>query len=78
MDHTRAPAHTAALGQVNVATWPRSYGQHVLRRNIGRKQVEAMFSSVMPALKLRARRMGLQRRPDGYRIEPMPQMRWYS
>ena len=37
-----------------------------------------MLSAVMPALKRRARRMGLQRRPDGYRIEPMPQMRWYS
>jgi hypothetical protein len=36
-----------------------------------------MFSPVMPALKRRARRMRL-RRPAGYRIEPMPRMRWYS
>jgi len=31
----------------------------------------------MPALKRHARRMGL-RRPDGYKPEPMPRMRWYS
>ncbi|MGN6176623.1 MAG: hypothetical protein ACTHPS_27275 [Streptosporangiaceae bacterium] len=40
--------------------------------------MEAMFATVMPALKRRARRMGLQRRPVGCRIEPMPQVRWYS
>lgn len=41
-------------------------------------EVEAMFSTVVPGIKRRARHVGLQRRPDGYRIEPMPQLRWYS
>ena len=36
-----------------------------------------MFSPFMPALKRRARRLR-HRRPAGYRIEPMPRMRWYS
>ena len=34
-----------------------------------------MFSPIMPALKERARRWGLQLRPAGDKTEPMPQMR---
>jgi hypothetical protein len=36
-----------------------------------------MSSPVMPALKQRARRWGLQR-PADYKIEPMPRIRWYT
>jgi len=36
-----------------------------------------MLSPIMPALKRRARRWGLQR-PADYKIEPMPRMRWYT